>query len=378
MGAVVVRTVTTRRDQSRMIRFPWKVYAGDPYWVPPLLFDMQNQLDLARRPEKHPFFEFGEAEFFIAERDGEIVGRVVAHVNRNHDAHYGVHEGFFGFYECLDDPEAARALMSAVEGWLRPRGVTRIIGPESYTVYDEIGFLCEGWENEPRIPVMMEMYTPRYYLDQMAACGYVKEIDWLALKVPKDTTFNPLFHKLKARLGREGFTFRNIDMKKLDAEIPRIEAIVNASWAANWGHVPYTKLQFDHIAKALAQIIDPRIVYMCEKDGEPVGCSLSLPDINPGVRKMNGRLFPFGWWHFLRAKKTAVGMRTFLLGVRPEYRNKGIDAVFVVDTMTDGVKCGYQWSDCSLLVETNRAIIDPVLKWGGQEYRKYRLFSKAL
>jgi len=371
---VTIREVKTKKDIKQFIRLPWKVYKDYPAWVPPLITEMKHALD----PNKHPFFEFGESTALLAEKDGEVVGRVTAHVNHKHNDYHKTKDGFFGFYEAIDDEEVATALMDAVEKILKEKGMNKVIGPENYTIYDEVGFLQDGWENEPKTPVLLEVYTPKYYLDHMAATGFEKEIDWLALMVGEDAKVKDIYRRIKQKLLAKGFVFRPLNMKKIDEELVHIKKIVNNSWDENWGHVPYTDKQFEEIAKALKAIVDPRIVYMVEKDGEAVGCGISLPDINEGVKKMNGRLFPFGWWHFLRAKKKAVGIRSFLYGVLPKYRNLGIDMTLVLDTIDDARAAGYRWSDCSLIVETNKNMLRPVRKWGGKDYRTYRIFSKQI
>ena len=369
-----IREVLTKRDTMRFIKMPWKVYKGDPNWVPPLIFDMKHTLDR----KKHPFFEFGEAAFFLALRDGEVVGRITAHINHKHDEYHKTRDGFFGFYECLQDEEASAALLQTAEAWCRECGATKMIGPMNYTIYDEIGLLAEGHDNEPKTPVILEVYTPKYYIDLMAKAGYVKDIDWLSFMIGKDVVVPELFAKVKDRLVSKGFVFRCIDHKNLAAEVERIKGVVNTAWAANWGHVPYSDRQFEAVTEALKMILDPRMIFLVDKDGETVATSITLPDLNPSVKKMNGQLFPFGWWHFLRAKKKAYGLRTFLFGVKEEYRNRGIDAVLVMDTIAAGRKHGYQWSSCSIVVENNLKMIQPILDWGGYEFKRYRIFTKTL
>jgi len=376
MGVIMleVRKACTKKDRKTFIRLPWKIYKGDKNWVPPLLMEMKHVLDR----ESHPFFEIGEAEFFLVFRDGECVGRITAHINHKHNEYNNVKDGFFGFYECTNDTEASTALLKAAEDWVKAKGMTRIVGPENYTIYDEIGFMADGWDAEPSTPIILQVYTPEYYLDLMADAGYQKEIDWYAFMMTRDMTIKPFFKKIKQRLERQGFIFRNINMKNYKEEVTNVERIVNNAWSENWGHVPYTKKQFEAIAKAVKMIIDPRMVFFVEKDGKVVGCAINLPDINPSVKKMNGRLFPFGWWHLLRGKKKAFGLRTFLFGVLKDYRNKGIDIALVMDTFQQAMKIGYEWSDCSIIVETNRRMIDPLEKWGGKLYKTYRLFNKTL
>ena len=370
-----VREVSSRRELNRFIKLPWRVYKDDPYWVAPLL---QEQKGITFNRKKHPFFEFGEAAFFLAYRDGKPVARVSAHINNLHNEYHKVQDGFFGFFEAFNDEEAVLALFAKAEDWLRAKGATMVRGPEDYTIYDEIGMLADGWEKEPKIPVILEVYNHRYYLDLMRAAGYEKEIDWLAFIVSRETPIKPVFEKIRKRLEDQGFLFRNIDVKRLDEEVEALKEVVNRSWDANWGHVPYTDKQFEAIKEAFKLIMDPRLIYMVEYEGKVIASSISLPDINPSIRKMKGRVFPFGWWHFLRARKKATGLRTFLFGVLPEFRNKGIDAVMVMETVKCGLKYGYLWSDCSIIVENNHKIIDPVVKWGGELYRTFRIFRKDL
>jgi len=376
---VTIREVVTKRDAMRFIKVPWLVYKGDPYWVPPLIFDMKNTL--ARplgRKATHPFFEFGEAAFFIAERDGIAVGRIDAHINHKHDEHHKVRDGFFGFFECIDDEEAARALFAKAEEWCRARGATRMVGPMNFTIYDEIGILVDGFDNEPKQPIVLEVYNPRYYIDLLAKAGYVKDIDWLSFLITQEVRIPEIVVKIRKRLVSKGFVFRCINMKRVEQEVDSIKDVINTAWSENWGHVDYTDAQFAAIVEALKLIVDPRFVFIVEKDGKAVACSITLPNINPSIKKMNGRLFPFGWWHFLRSKKNADGLRTFLFGVRQDYRNRGIDAVLILDTINNAIAAGHSWSSCSIIVENNVKMIQPVIDWGGKEIKRYRIFTKGL
>jgi len=375
---IEVKQMQSKQEIKQFIKLPFRIYKRDPYWVPPLIFEQKH---IVFNRKKHPFFEQGvggEAVFFMVFRDGKPVGRVTAHYNRLHNEYHKVNEGFFGFFEAENDPEAAKALFAEGEAWLRARRAMLIRGPYNYTLYDEIGMLADGWDNEPKTPVLLEMYNPRYYLDLMAEAGYEKEVDWLAFMVHEGIKIKPVFEKIKKRLEDNGYIFRHINTRKLDKEVEGLKEVVNRSWQDNWGHVPYTDKQFEAVKAAFKMIMDPRMILMVEYEGKVVASSISLPDINPSLKKMRGRLFPFGWWYFLRARKRTIGLRTFLFGVLPEHRNKGLDAVLVTDTIKCGRKYGYQWADCSIIVENNTKIIDPVVKWGGQLYRTYRIFKKNL
>ena len=372
---VEIKEAVSKKDIRQFIKLPWKVYRNDQNWVPPLIFDMKNTLDR----KKNPFFEFGEAAYFLAFRDGKCVGRISAQTNSLHNEFHGTKDGFFGFYECLEDNEASKSLLAAAEDWVRKRGMNKIIGPENFTIYDEICFQVDGWDEDPPTPVVLEIYNPKYYIEQMEKTGYKKEIDWYAFKVDRNYKIKDAYHRISERIKKnENLVFRPINIKKLKEETDKVKNIVHGAWAENWGHFPYTEKQFDRVAKGLKLIMDPRTSFMVEKNGQAVAVALTFPDVNPSVKKMNGRLLPFGWWHLLRAKKKAVGLRTFLFGVLKEYRNRGIDLVLVMDTIKNAVDAGYLWSECSLVVETNKKMIDPIVKWGGRPYKTYRLFSKDL
>lgn len=370
-----IKEIHSKKEIKEFVMFPWQVYKNDKNWVPPLIGETIKLLDR----EKSPFFEFGEAAYFMAYRDKKPVGRVTAQINHRHNEFKKVKEGFFGFYECLDDDEAAVALMKAAEDWARQKGMTKIVGPESFTIYDEVCFLVDGWEGDPPMPVVMTTYTPRYYMKQMDLAGFVKEIDWYAYMLYSDFKIKDVYLNMRERLKkRYGYTFRNIDMNRLDEEAEKVKKIFNEGWEENWGHVPLTDRQFDTMKEALKYIADPRICWIVEDGDKIVGCTVYLPDINPSVKKMNGRFFPFGFWHFLRAKKNAKIMRGFLTGVAKEYRNKGVDIALIAETFKNGIAAGYTKAECSLMVETNKNILEPIKKWGGKHTKTWRLYSKEL
>lgn len=373
---IAIQEAIAKKELDRFIRFPWRVYQDDANWVPPVIADTRRMLDRGRSP----FFEFGEAAYFLAYKDGRCAGRVSAHINRNHNEYHGSRDGFFGFYESIDDFEVSDALMGAAARWVADRGMSKLIGPASFTVYDEQCFMVEGWEADPPTPVVFETYNPRYYIEQMSHAGLAKEIDWYAFKVDRMGDLSEAFLNAKDRLlKRNGFVFRTIDLKRLDSEVAKIKEIFNRAWAVNWGHYPFTDGQMEAIRSAIVHFIDTRICFMVEtSEGQPVGVSITLPDINPFVKKMNGRILPVGWIYLLRSRHHSVGVRTFMMGVLPEYRNMGVDIAMVVETMKVGSSIGYKWAECSLIVENNRNMIRPVEKWGGVAYKTYRLFSKVL
>lgn len=373
---VTIREAVSRKDITKFIKFPWKVYKNDPNWVPPIIIDVRNMLD--RR--KSAFFEFGEAAYLLAYKDGKCAGRITAHINRNHNDFHKTQEGFFGFYECIEDYEVSDALLKAAAEWVAARGMTKIMGPANFTVYDEQCLMVDGWDAEPPTPVVFENYNPKYYIEQMHHAGFGKEIDWYAFKVDGSRPLSKALLGAKDRIVKKnGFVFRNVDLSKIEAEVLKIKEIFNKAWEDNWGHYRFTDRQMEQLKRAVLLFVDPRICFMVETAaGDPVGVSVTLPDVNPFVKKMNGRLLPFGWYHLLRSRRHSSGARTFMMGVLPEYRNSGVDIAMVVETIRVGLSVGYQWSECSLIVESNTNMIRPIEKWGGDRYKTYRIFSRAL
>jgi ribosomal protein S18 acetylase RimI-like enzyme len=373
---VTIREAVTKKEINTFIKFPWTIYKNDPNWVPPIIMDVRRMLDR----KKSPFFEFGEAIYFLAYRNKKCVGRVTAHINHNHNNFHQSRDGFFGFYECVDDSEVSDALLAAAAEWLSARGMSKIMGPANFTVYDEQCLMIDGWDADPPTPVVFENYNPKYYLDQMKHAGFAKEVDWYAYKVDGSQTLSKALLGAKDRIIRKnGFVFRNVNRKKVDEEVAKIKQIFNEAWSDNWGHYPFTDRQMEQIKSAVLLFVDPRICFMVETtDGKPVGVSVTLPDVNPFIKKMNGRILPFGWIHLLRSRRHSTGARTFMMGVLPEYRNMGVDIAMVVETIQVGLSVGYRWSECSLIVETNTNMIRPIEKWGGRRYKSYRIFSKSL
>lgn len=373
---VEIREVASKGELRDFIRLPWKIYRDDPNWIPPIIADVKATLDR----EKSPFFEFGEAAYFTAYRDGECVGRISAHVNRIHNDYHKANDGFFGFFESINDDEVSRLLLDAAAEWVRHRGMSRLVGPASFTIYDEPCFMVEGWEADPPTPVIFQNYNPRYYIDLMAKAGFEKEIDWYAYRLDAGKPLSRALLGAKERaMERRGLVFRNVNLKRVDEEVEKIKAVFNDAWSENWGHHPYTERQAEQIKEALKLIVDPRMCFIVEtQEGKPVGCAVILPDLNPFVKKMNGRILPFGWIHLLWGRRHSSGSRAFMLGVLKEYRNSGVDVALIVEAMQRGPIVGYEWGECSLIVETNQSMIRLIEKWGGDRYKTYRLFGKSL
>jgi len=372
---IKIQEVLNKKDLDQFIKFPWKVYKEDLNWVPPLIFDMKEQLD----KKKAPFFEFGEAVFFLCFKNGELVGRITAHINKLHNQRHNAQDGFFGFLEFLDDEEVSRTLLEKAEEWVQNKGMRRLLGPENFCVYDEIGFMVKGWESDHPMPSVLIVYSPAYYPTHLSKLGYQKEVDWYTYEVSVAVEIKDIYFRIKERLReRNNITIRTINMKKFDEETKGVEHIIKNSWSHLWGHFDYTDRQFKVVSKGLKWLVDPKVCFFAEKDGEIIGASACLVDVMESVRRMNGRLFPFGWMQMLTAKKKAKALRLFLLGVLGKYRNLGVDVLLYLESVHAAREAGYVYGECSLILENNQPMRNAIEKFGGRHIKTHRIFSKNL
>lgn len=373
-GQIEIRRVENRKVMNEFILLPWtlRIYENDPCWIPPVIHDQKNFFN----PQKGYFFEIGEVEFFLAYREGKPVGRITAHVNHLYEKKYDNDTGFFGFYESINDVKVARALFDAAGDWLRKKQKKIMNGPQSFSVYDSVGFEVEGLDVRPAIGLLH--FAP-YYKDLALACGFRKCIDWHCFLVRKIDDYKPYLKEV-----RESFMKgQNVEYKTLKwSEWPKrakeIHAIFNASWEGNWGHLPLTDKQFDMFVKELKQIVIPDLVIFAEREGRAIGFVISIPDANVALQILNGRLYPWRLLKAWRAVKKVHRVRTIIMGVLPEYRGQKIDDVFYMRTIEDGVGMGFNESDCSLIVETNKKMIAALKPIKGECYKTYRIFERDI
>jgi len=377
MAGVSIRPVRTRRDLRRFVRVPFRLHRDNPQWVPPLILDRMQFLNRRR----NPYFEHAEAEYFIAERDGEPVGRITAQLDRRWDEYQGGADGMFGFFETVDDPEVAGGLFAAAEEWLRERGRKRVLGPMDFTTNDEIGLLIEGYELRPMI---LQNWHPRFYRDLVEGAGYEKTIDllmWhLALgELKEGDQFDASIHAAAENaLREEGVTMRNIDKRNLAGEMRRFTEVYNEAWSDNWGFVPPTETEVEFHAKQLKPVIDENWAFVAEREGETVGVGLSLPDVNQVLAKMGGRVLPAGWLHFLRGKRRIDRVRVFALGVKHAYRHTGVAAGLYLKHLAAADPKAIWAGEAGWILETNGPMNRALEGMGGEIVKRYRVYEKAL
>ncbi len=360
----------------RFIRFPFGLHGGTP-WVPPLIFERRQFLDRSR----NPYFEHAEAEYFLAWRDGEPVGRITAQIDRRWDEFQGGNDAQFGFIEGEDDPEAFEALLGAAESWSSDRGRERLLGPMDFTTNDECGLLIEGYELHPYI---LQPWHPPYYRERIEALGYGKRMDLLMWNLEmgglkQGDRFAEAIHAVADKVESEhGITVRNIDKSDLEAEIARFMEVYNLAWAPNWGFVPVTDEEVAFQAKNLKPVIDENWCFIAERDGETLGAAFTMPDLNQVTKKMGGRLLPLGWLRFLLGKRNIDRVRVFALGVKPEYQHTGIAARFYVRHIETAAEVGVSGGETGWILETNEPMNRAMEGMGGKVVKKYRLYEKEL
>jgi hypothetical protein len=378
MGSVTIRPVRTRRQLKRFVKVPFHLHRDHPQWVAPLIFERMEFLNR----DKNPYFEHAEAEYFLAERDGEPVGRITAQVDSRWDSYQGGSDAMFGFFESVEDPEVAGALLAAASQWGAAKGRSRILGPMDFTTNDEIGILIEGYE---RRPMILEPWHPPFYRELIEAEGFEKTMDVLMWELQfgdlkEGERFDPSIHAAaKKALEDEGIAIRNMRKRDMAGEVRRFMDVYNEAWGDNWGFVPITDAEVEFQAKNLKQVLDENWAYMAEKDGEVVGAALTLPDINQVMAKLNGRLLPLGWARFLLGKRKIDQCRVFALGVKHDYRHSGVAAgLYLKHLETAAIPGGIVGGEMGWILETNGPMNRAMEGMGGKVVKRYRLYERSL
>lgn len=378
MATVVVREVQNSRDLKKFVKVPFFVHRDHQEWVPPLITDRMQFLNRS----KNPYFDHAEVKLWIAEVDGEPVGRISAQIDQRWDEYRGGNDGQFGFFETIDDPEVANALLDTGSDWLAGKGRDRVLGPMDFTTNDEVGIQIEGFDIKP---VILENCHQPYLKELVEANGFTKAMDLLVWhlemgKLAKGLEFHPdIMEAAQKSLDEEGIRIRSMKKSDMKAEVMRFHEVYNEAWGDNWGFVPITEDEAGYHAKMLKLVIDEDWAMIAEKEnGEVVGAALTLPDINQVLAKMKGRLLPVGWFHYLTGRKKIDTVRILALGVKKEYQHTGVAAALYVRhmhaTRPDGVMSG----EAGWILETNVAMNRALEGMGGEVNKKFRIYEKTL
>ena len=373
---LTVRPVRSSRDRSAFLDVPYALYADAPHFVPPLRMDQKHVLD----PKKNPFFEHGTLELFLAERDGEIVGRVAAIENGQHLAKYADGNGFFGFFDTVEDYAVAEALLDAAAGWLRGRGLTGVRGPANPTMNDVAGLLVDGFD---RPPAILLPYNYPYYQGFLERWGFARAMTMWAFYVHEAYIDKDRMARGAEIVRRRSpdVTVRSLDRSRFDEDIATAMRIYNEAWAENWGHVPYTEHEALHLAKEMKPVIEEDLFLFAEKAGEPVAFAISLPNLNQALKHLpRGRLASVGLPKVLGAWKLGgvYEIRMALMGILPAHRNLGLDALLIHQTIVNGQHDGYQAAELSWVLDVNKPLINALEKLGCTRDKEYAMFEAGL
>lgn len=388
--AVEVRKVTDdKKGMAQFTKLPWEIYKNDPIWAPDLLMDL---IDSRLNKKKGAFYEFGDADFFLAFKDGVLAGRIAGISNSRHVEYRKENIGFWGFFECINDQEVANALFDAAKAWNRERGFPAMRGPMSCDTQDEIGMLYEGFDTQ-RFFIMP--HNPPYYMDLCANYGMFKAKDLIAFHLDISKAIPEREARLaelaQARMEKRGFIFRYLNKKDIEADFRKVMSIYHEGWKDNWGFVPASEKQFFTMADSMKLVAEKGMVIIIEGPidpvtGErpPVAMAVALYDWMESTRW--ARKFPFGmqyamqlvnllWRLFVKPYPKFTRGRLFLAGVNPAYRGQGMDALLYVLPFQAGKKFGIKDAELSWELEDNTAIISPITKMGGEVYKKMRIWD---
>jgi len=372
---IEILEVKSKKELTKFIDFPHDLYSNDPNYVPMLFMEQEALLN----EKKSPFFLHSTATYYLAYKDGKIVGRIAAILNKNHISFTGRNEGFFGFFDVINDYEVAKSLLDRAELWLKEKGVTKVMGPANFSTNETVGLLVDNFETPPYI---MNTYNFSYYQDILEKYGFVKQTDLLCYKmVTADMPVDIMEfgEKLEKRLAERGIIIRKLNMKHYKKEIESFLPVYNASWSENTGFVPMTDAEIKQIAKDLKAVVDPDFIYFAIKDSKVIGVSLTIPNVNEIQKNVKrGRLLPFGLFKILFGLKKIKTVRILALGTLKEYRRLGIDVCFYVRNMKTAKEKNIIEAEASWILEHNEMMNRALEHINGKVYRKYRIYEKAV
>jgi hypothetical protein len=374
-GEITVAPVQNDATLWEFLRLPWRIYQEDPHWVPPILSQQRRFLD----PRHGPFFEIGEARYFLASRNGRPIGRLSAHINRLHDTYHGPETGFFGFFESIPDQDVAAALFEAAADWLRPHGKTRLIGPLNFCIYDEMGLLVEGFDS---MPAIFQTHNPPYYQELLTSLGFVKAMDWHAYKITnRDVDLEAMQRRLADILDGQDIEVVSYNPKEVDRRADEVFQLFNVAWEPIWGHVPLTRRQFDEMLEMVKPCLRPEMAHILLDHNRVAGFGIALPDLNPLIRKLNGRLTLWGKLRLLYwAKYRPIHkVRAMVVGISQPYQRRRLHLALILRSYIYLVKhTPCQMADFSLIPENLKPWIKVIQAIGGQRYKVFRVFEKPI
>ena len=373
---VKVTTVSGRKDLKEFIDLPFRVHANHPLWIP--LPKLERWLFLNRR--MNAFFSHGEAEYFIARRDGRVVGRITAQINHAFNDYQKKQWGWYGFLEFEDDLEVLEALLSAAERWLRARGMERMVGPADFTMNEESGILIEGYELRP---MLKQPWHPPYYRERMEQAGMSKAMDLLMWKLEvedRDKVLPVIWELAEKAQSEHGIRVRPMRRRQLRKDMDSFAEVYNAAWSKNWDFVPYSKKDLDAYAQEIQLVFDKHWCFIAEKEdtGEVVGMAMTFPDLNEVLERMKGKFLPLGWLQFARKGKIMKRVRVGFLGVKPEHQHTGVAAKLYQLHFDAAEQRPQKGGEMGWILETNTPMNRGMEAMGGKVVKRYRIYERVL
>ena len=369
MAGIEIAAVQDKKALDQFVEFPYELYRGDPYWVPPLRIAVKELLDKA----KHPYYLNAETELFLARQNGRVVGRIAAILDKAHNRTHGESAGFFGFYESINDGGAAKALLDAARQWVSGKGAKFLRGPVNPSTNYECGMLVDAFDSNPMV---MMPYNPRYYPSLMEQAGLKKAKDFLAYRSNANTIdIQKIERVANLAVKNNGVTVRQIDMKNFQADVEKVWEVYNKAWESNWGFIPMSREEFMAQGKEMKQILKPSLVLIGEVNGNAVGFALALPDINQALKPAGGKLLPLGLLKILYYQRLIRSVRVLALGVVEEYRTTGVAAAFYATLVRNARQLGYGETEMSWILEDNTLMNRSLKLMGAKRYKTYRIYE---
>jgi hypothetical protein len=367
-----VEEVKNQKDLMTFVQFPWEIYQGDRFWVPPLIKDQ-----LLKLSPDHPFRAHSEMILFLARRGDKTIGRIAGIIDHHYIEFHQEKVGFFGFFESIPDPEVSGFLLTRVAEWLKEHGMEKTAGPTNPSTNDECGLLIEGFDSSP---CLMMPYNPRYYPSLFEGFGLKKRMDLYAYILEKSFFHLDRLDRITERLRKREPKLRTrpINLHRFTEELKIIKEIYNQAWSKNWGFVPMTDEEINLLAKELKPLVVPDLVLFAYWGEEPVGFSVSLPDYNEVLKHLNGKIGILGALKFLYYSKKINKIRVMLLGVKHAFQKKGVEGLLYIETFRRGIRKGYHRSECSWILEENVLMQHGIEAMGGRRYKCYRIYEMPL